>query len=278
MTGAWAISMALLTTNWLAGKWMSWPSEWLVGIWGCFPVAVYAISRCSLSSVRVEQVTVPAWLHAGQVAQALVVVEKATGSLRNGVELAMGEQCVAVSGVRPEAALQLPPSTRGHHAWPGLVLRSSFPFGFFWLSKETQTIGSSWVYPAIEPRAPAWPAVAVNDPNPSRSGEDVVAVRDYVVGDPMRLVDWKASARKGGWVVKEFEKERLPSLTFSWEQVESLGLEKGLERLAAWVMRAQKQGLAYGLVLGTVRLDQDNSSDHYHACMRELADFQGVRA
>lgn len=275
MMAVWALSMGLLAMDWLAGKWMSWPSEWLIGIWGCFPVVVYALNRFSLSSVRVERATPPAWLHAGQVAHAQVVIQNAVGRLRNGVELAIEDQRVAVADVRAEATVQLPEAPRGLHAWPRLVVRSSFPFGFFLLARETQSIGTSWVYPALEPRAPAWPANAVAHPNPARSGEDVVAVRDYVVGDPMRLVDWKASARKGGWVVKEFEKERLPSLIFSWEQVEALGLEKGLERLAAWVARAQKQGLRYGLALGSVGVAQDNSSAHYHACMQELAAFNG---
>jgi len=104
----------------------------------------------------------------------------------------------------------------------------------------------------------------------------VLTVREYVVGDPMRLVDWKASARRGGWVVKEFEHEGVQSLTFSWEQVHGLGLEEGIERLAAWVTRAHKQGLRYGLVLGKEQTGQDCTEEHYHVCMRALAGFEGV--
>lgn len=46
-----------------------------------------------------------------------------------------------------------------------------------------------------------------------RSGHELVrSVRDYAVGDPLRLVHWPATARSGALVVKELEDPELPRL------------------------------------------------------------------
>lgn len=274
----WAVTMLLLVLDGLMGQPMTWLAEWGIGIWGCFPLAVYALNRVSLSSIQVERVAVPLWLHAGQEGRVAVQIEKASGRFRNGVDVGLGEQWASASGHQDKVVLPMQLVGRGEFHWPGLTLRSSFPFGFFVLSRQTPSVGTTWVYPALEPRAPAWPSEAVGSPDPSRSGDDIVAMRDYVVGDPLRSLDWKASARKGTWTVREFERERTPRLMFRWEHVQALGVEKGLNRLAAWVARAQKQGLVYGIQVGPVTIEQDLSEDHYHHCMRALAAFRGEDA
>ncbi|HVE46440.1 MAG TPA: DUF58 domain-containing protein [Acidimicrobiales bacterium] len=46
-----------------------------------------------------------------------------------------------------------------------------------------------------------------------RPGHELVrSVREYVAGDPLRLVHWPASARAGGLIVKELEDPELPRL------------------------------------------------------------------
>ena len=40
-------------------------------------------------------------------------------------------------------------------------------------------------------------------------GSEFYGLRDYVVGDPFRIVNWKASARRGRLISKEFEDEKL---------------------------------------------------------------------
>jgi len=274
----WAITMVLFALDWFAGRPMTWMAEWGIGIWGCFPLAVYALNRVSLSSLRVERVSVPIWLHAGQEGRVAAEIGNASGRFRNGVDVGMGDQWASASGQQDNVVLSMQLVGRGEFHWPGLTLRSSFPFGFFVLSRQTASVGTTWVYPALEPRVPAWPSEAVGSPDPARSGDDIVAMRDYVVGDPLRSLDWKASARKGTWTVREFERERTPCLMFRWEHVQALGLEKGLERLAAWVARAHKQGLVYGVQLGPVTIEQGLSEDHYHECMRALATFRGEGA
>jgi uncharacterized protein (DUF58 family) len=47
--------------------------------------------------------------------------------------------------------------------------------------------------------------------------------------------------------------------------------EQQLSRLCAWVLQAEKQGLDYGLRLGTVELKPSRGEAHKRRCLQALA-------
>ena len=163
---------------------------------------------------------------------------------------------------------------RGVHPLPSLRLTTSFPFGIFISSRPVNFNSECVIYPAIEPQAPHWPVSSVLQKRRSRAGEDVVALRDYVVGDAMSTIDWKVTARQGDLVVREFEEPVQQALVFSYEDVRFLGLEAALERLTAWVVRASKQGLTYGVDLEGKLVPPATGVPHRHRCLEALARFR----
>lgn len=166
------------------------------------------------------------------------------------------------------------PIARGHHPTDPVSVTTTYPFGLLRASRHFVPEDRCWVYPAIERNAPPWPLEQRNAWKRARHGEEVVGVRPYIAGDPMRLVDWKASARQAEVVVREFEEPCQNELLFTWDQVDALGQEAGLRRLTAWVYRAENAGLPYALSLPTVSVPAGRGGVHLRRCLEALTVFR----
>ena len=183
--------------------------------------------------------------------------------------------------------LQLSLPTRGRHALPRLRIESQFPFGLFVTWSYWRPAAMAWVYPAPELDAP--PAAAVEEGLPQGQGQpglgDDPGLRPYRHGDSPRQILWKKSALAlaqpqppgggvGGGGATLLVRERLGSrASEQWLDLAAtrgLPFEQRLSRLAAWVLRAEDEGLPYGLRLGGLALAPDLGPDHLRACMEAL--------
>jgi uncharacterized protein (DUF58 family) len=88
-------------------------------------------------------------------------------------------------------------------------------------------------------------------------GLDFESLRDYMVGDDIRFIDWKASARSQSLLVKEFHQEQTlycmvvvdVSASMDFGSHDTKKIEIALELAAAIVLMASYSGDAVGLVL-----------------------------
>jgi uncharacterized protein (DUF58 family) len=188
--------------------------------------------------------------------------------------------------------LQLSFPARGRHALPRLRIESQFPLGLFVTWSYWRPAAQAWVYPAPEVDAP--PAAAVEEGLPQGQGQpglgDDPGLRPYRHGDSPRQILWKKSAlalaqprppsgsggsggRGGGAAL--LVRERLGSrASEQWLDIAAtrgLPFEQRVSRLAAWVLRAEEEGLPYGLRLRGVALAPDLGPEHLRACMEALA-------
>ncbi|MBN2308610.1 MAG: DUF58 domain-containing protein [Candidatus Hydrogenedentes bacterium] len=100
---------------------------------------------------------------------------------------------------------------RGVSRLPDLEFVSSFPFGLVEARVRVSDASEVVVYPrvkaartAIVDRAPG----TRDAPRSSqRDGDEYFSLREYEPGDDLRYVAWRASARLGNLMVKEFEQE-----------------------------------------------------------------------
>ncbi len=275
---AWA---ALATVFFL--YYASVPTFRSVGLWLLLTVVfspVYAllVGMRSLRSTKVLGLTAPLEWFAHSTAPIEVSIEQ-TGRVAPPLELywaPTGDRRTVGTGASFSVALPLEASSRGRFTWPALVLETMYPAGLLTIRRQLLVPGESIVFPAPEARAPAWPDGTGANPRLARQAQDVTALRDYRVGDPLRQMDWKASARRGDWVVREFEKPQAPAVVLAWKDVQALGLEKGVSRLTAWVLRADREGVEYALDLGKASGPFGKGSKHRRACLTELALFEGA--
>ena len=157
---------------------------------------------------------------------------------------ALGETRVHVSMVPPR---------RGWHAVPTLVMETVFPFGLFraWTVWRPAVRVLAW--PRPEQPAPPLPVSASSpgDDRPTRrgAGGELDGVRPWRRGDTMRQVVWKKVARSGELVSRETAGSAQRELWLNWADAHHSEVEKRLSRLAAWVLWAEREGMAFGMQL-----------------------------
>jgi uncharacterized protein (DUF58 family) len=100
---------------------------------------------------------------------------------------------------------------RGAYRQDAFRIVTRFPFGFLKKSRTVELRTEAIVYPSVEPAQEFFqvlPALqgALESLNKGR-GQDLYALRDYVPTDSARHVHWKASARLGSLMVREFARE-----------------------------------------------------------------------
>lgn len=189
------------------------------------------LSSVSLSGVRM-QLELPEHIFAGQPVRAMVELENE--------KLTLPSFSLRVQGAKPKGAkgteaagvavLDTPvyfpyvakkshvqqnvPITfarRGMYRQDAFSIVTRFPFGFLQKSHRVELRTEVLVYPSVEPTGDFFEVLpglhgVLESLNKGR-GQDLYALRDYVPTDSVRHVHWKASARLGSLMVREFTRE-----------------------------------------------------------------------
>jgi uncharacterized protein (DUF58 family) len=100
---------------------------------------------------------------------------------------------------------------RGAYRQDAFRIVTRFPFGFLQKARRIELRAQAIVYPSVEPSRDFFeilPALQGALESLSKGGgHDLYALRGYVPSDPARHVHWKASARSGALMVREFTRE-----------------------------------------------------------------------
>lgn len=177
-----------------------------------------------------------------------------------------GHAAATIAWVAPERGWQVLPRLRVHTRYPlGLALA--------WCYFRPQT--PLLVYPRAEARPPPLPAGVGESQTQGRRGhgEELHHLRDYRHGDAPRDVAWKASARAGQLLVREYEQPIARTVQLHWQATAGLPHEARISRLAAWVEVASRQQRRWSLHLPGAQLGPDQGGAHRHACLRLLAEM-----
>ena len=176
------------------------------------------------------------------------------------------------------------PARRGLHRLPTLTAETRFPLGTFRVWTVWRPAAQMLVYPAPELHAPPLPpglprtggaAAAMK----AQSSGEFEGVRGYRRGDPMKLVVWKkasavsgqASSEGGGLIVRDTQQAQQNELWLDFMQAGSGDVERKLSRLCAWVLQAERLGLAYGLRLPAHAIKPASGEAHKRQCLEALA-------
>jgi uncharacterized protein (DUF58 family) len=173
------------------------------------------------------------------------------------------------------------PARRGRHRFALEGVGSLFPFGFLRKHLSSGVRHEVVVWPApVEYRA--W-GEASSRPRPTGvhvpragQGDDLFALRPYRTGDSHRLVHWKASARSGQLVVRQFAAEShdrfslwVQTAAEVWDKPEQFELMLGFAAtLAEDLFRAGK--------LGTVALNAEARGPDLEAVRDRLGEARPV--
>ena len=193
-------------------------------------------------------------------AVALEVLLTNPGRTRHGLGLRLHDAaaastvwCDVPAQGQQVAHLSIVPAHRGWHAAPALVVETVFPFGLFRAWSVWRPASRVLAWPQPENPPPPLPATAGSggEEHAARRGEggELDGVRPWRRGDTMRQVVWKKVARSGELVSRETSQAVARELWLDWGNTHVAGTEARLSRLAAWVLAAEREGLASGLAL-----------------------------
>ena len=205
----------------------------------------------------------------------------AARSAREDLVLKVGERAAgAVSlgaGLAANAAVAVPTSRRGRVPLGRLRIESSFPLGLFtawtWTHPELECL----VYPRPSPRGREGPPPDA-EPGAAHDGrasgeEDFAGLRAFRSGDPPRRIAWKAWARGGELVVKEYVGAARAPILFDLAAASGRDLEARLARLARWIVDAEERGDRYGVRLPDGEIGPGAGLAHRNRCLARLATF-----
>lgn len=123
---------------------------------------------------------------------------------------------VLAPGAAARLAYEVRPRARGDAAFGDLHVRAAGPLGLAARQWTVPLARAVAVYPDLRALA-ALPGAARAEPGAARArghheGREFAALRGYVAGDDVRSIDWKATARRGAPVVREWQPERNQTL------------------------------------------------------------------
>jgi uncharacterized protein (DUF58 family) len=201
---------------------------------------------------------------------------------REDLVLRVGEYAAPALSV-PDAAsanarVQVVTERRGRVRLARLRVESSFPLGLFnawtWTHPELDCL----VYPrpAARERDPPPPAIeagAAHDGR-ARGEEDFAGLRAFRAGDAPRRIAWKAWARGGELLVKEFLGAARSPVILDLADIPGRDLEARLSRLARWLVDAEERGDRYGLRCEDAQVAPGSGLAHRNRCLAQLATFR----
>ncbi|MBS0373377.1 MAG: DUF58 domain-containing protein [Proteobacteria bacterium] len=216
---------------------------------------------------------------AGDEAEFAFALEAPSGRedivLKVGARTAHAVSVPAATGTT--AAVRVPTERRGRVGLPRLRVESSFPLGLFTAWTWTHPELTCLVYPRPAPRDAGGPppdaeAGAAHDGRASGE-EDFAGLRAFRSGDPPRRIAWKAWARGGELVVKEYVGAARAPIVLDLAAVPGRDLEARLARLTRWILDAEERGDRYGIRLPDGETAPGAGLAHRNACLARLATF-----
>ncbi len=228
----------------------------------------------------------PGARYAGAAASFRIVLQNTRRRTRYGIGLAVrGSGQWSWSDVPAQGSetveVAFKPERRGLQPVPTLTVETRFPLGTFRVWTVWRPAAHMLVYPAPEPHPPPLPSA---EPQPGQPGTPVTTaiageydgVRAYRRGDPLKLVVWKKAARAQATgshdlVSRDAQQSQQHELWLDARQTRLTDLEARLSRLCAWVLMADRLGVAYGLRLSGRVVTPSQGETHKRQCLEVLA-------
>ena len=154
-------------------------------------------------------------------------------------------------------------TARGHYRFGPATLHAGDPFGFFESRREVGHL--DWI--TVLPRLYDLSALGLPTRRPfgeQRGGSPIfedpgrmVGVRDYRAGDPLKRIEWKATARRGALQSRVFEPSsalhllvalNVSTLEYVWEGYDPLKLERAISLAGSVARWGYDHKFAVGLI------------------------------
>lgn len=174
--------------------------------------------------------------------------------------------------------LAIPARHRGTLQLPRVTIETRYPVGLFRAWSYVQPEVETLVYPRPD-AAPLPPAQLIPDTGAALSAgigaDDFAGLRPYQPTDSPRHIAWKSVAHGYDVLTKVFAGRGAEELWLDFaDLLDELDLEQRLSRLAGWVLQAEREGYAYGLLLPGKTIKPSHGPAHRDECLKALALYE----
>ncbi|AMM53621.1 DUF58 domain-containing protein [Pyrococcus kukulkanii] len=171
---------------------------------------------------------------------------------------------------------------RGLHEFLGIRIVYTDPFGLFEEDKVIKVydeiVGVPKIEEIITPYITRGTKVTVGPLPSPRLGEGLEfhAVREYHPGDPMKYINWKATAKSGKIMVNEYESERkvdvvvIVDATYKATRI----FDHMMRAAASILLDALENGMSFGLLISEavpIWVNVDYGKRHFFRCIDVLS-------
>lgn len=136
------------------------------------------------------------------------------------------------------------PRKLGVHTWPPMQARIAGPLGLAWWTRRLEPNYSMRVLPELlrdGSRRIGAVAGGVRSRSILGAGAEVLQLREYRAGDPQNLIDWKATARRGQLISRDFTEDQHVEIVIAIDIGRASALRAGeLDRLGHYINLAAR--------------------------------------
>lgn len=174
----------------------------------------------------------------------------------------------------------LVPNRRGRFTFGAVRVSTTFPFGLakksvtFWMHAEVLVLPKA--VPVAEPALDGLSRLGRSEGTTrrSRGGEEFFALREYVPGDPLRLIAARASARQNRTIVRDLAESGAGRITIIADiPDDSANSERTMDAAAGFAKAALARGLHVGVRSpdGTISVPARGGPRQLQRCLEVLA-------
>ncbi len=217
---------------------------------------------------------------AGQSIRFRIAITNQSRNARYGIRIYHDKTASDVHDLQPgESKIFILPVATDRRGWVQLErfgVRTLFPFELFrswaWLHMDLRGL----VYPKPSEYPPEPPPTHVahgHRQHDARGEEDFAGLRRYNVGDSPRHVAWKAYARSGQLLSKQFAGADTSSQWFDFNEIPTAEIEERLSILTRWIVNSDRTLEDYGLRLPGLEIPPAHGDAQRRQCLEALALF-----
>lgn len=140
--------------------------------------------------------------------------------------------------------LRATPRRLGQHVWPSMQARIGGPLGLAWWSRRFEPSYSFRVMPELLREAAGRISATGGGMRAhfnQGAGAEILQLREYRAGDPQNAIDWKATARRGRLISRDYTEDQHLDIVIAIDAGRTSALRAGdLDRLGHYINLAAR--------------------------------------
>jgi uncharacterized protein (DUF58 family) len=243
----------------------------------------YVMVTINLSGLRLK-VRVPGPVYASEESEIIIRIRNTKGLASYSLRIKLPDELQSTGyvpyipgGGSSAIRVRIRPPGRGVFGYGNFIVESSYPFIFFRRRFSVHVDGSLTVYPAlmdIDMDILHGRRGQGDDALRPGEGDELLSLREFREGDSRKLVHWKASAKAGGLLVKEYSANlpRMATIVLDGSgPPEPPSFEKAVSYAASAALRLVDLGYYVGLKGPGVDLPYGSGRAHVYRLLESLA-------